>query len=149
MHRDPLIRLCRFLTRPTGLLIGGCRVSAAALPLSRCLSFQTRHFFLGFLLWFSGLSTSQVLFVALDASSHVSCSSFDNRICDIRETSFSHARSSRLRVNHHLPLQWYRSNANFRQSATDRSHTYDTHQMCLVLVQRSQRPYVPVNTVQP
>ena len=104
--------------------------------------------FLGFLLWFSGLSTSHVLFVALDASSHVSCSSFDNRICDVRETSFSHARSSRLRVNHHLPLQWYRSNANSRQSASDRSRMYDTHQMCLVLVQRSQRWHVPVNTVQ-
>lgn len=45
VHRDPLIRLCRFLTRPTGLLIGGCRVSATALPLSRCFSFETRQFF--------------------------------------------------------------------------------------------------------
>ena len=48
VHRDPLIRLCRFLTRPTGLLIGGCRVSATALTLSRCFSFQTRQFFLAF-----------------------------------------------------------------------------------------------------
>ena len=45
VHRDPLIRLCRFLTRPTGLLIGGCRVSATALPLSRCFSFNTLQFF--------------------------------------------------------------------------------------------------------